>query len=321
MNLKYLEKPDKLLDIAYSKARKSAHGMAKQRTPFYTVKGKEILKMDTITDYLEETLMSYVTNFPSINKLPDFYKELFVTIIDIDQTRMALSRISSAVKALKKLRRDQIVKIKEFPFKQNAKNDIMAISKIYFGRTSSIIKSLEASIKIYNDAVRKLKELPAIKTDEECFILAGLPNVGKSTILKKLTTSKPKIATYPFTTQGLNVGYFFKKYIPYQVIDTPGLLDRPISERNDIELKAITAFQHLKGTIIFIIDPTHSLEEQKNLFDELKKLFSEKGFIIIINKCDLAEKEDIEKTKKLFKDNYMIQEGHGLDNLKEELLK
>ncbi|MDD3160172.1 MAG: 50S ribosome-binding GTPase [Candidatus ainarchaeum sp.] len=321
MNLNYLEKPDKLLDIAYAKARKNAHGMAKQRTPFYTLKGKEILKMDSITDYLEETLMSYVTSFPSIDKLPGFYRDLFVAIIDVDQIRIALSKISSAVKTLKKVRREQIVKIKEFPFVRDSKNEIKGISKVYFGRTSSIIKSLESPIKIYNDAVKKLKELPAIKTDEECYILAGLPNVGKSTILAKITTSKPKIANYPFTTKGLNVGYFFKKHAPIQVIDTPGLLDRSLHERNDIEKKAITAFQHLKGTIIFVIDPLSQLDEQKNLFKELKKLFSEKGFIVVINKCDLAEKEQIKEAEKMFKDNYIILEGKDLDNLKTELSK
>ena len=151
--------------------------------------------------------------------------------------------------------------------------------------------------------------------------IVGLPNVGKSTLLGKVTTSKPKIAPFPFTTQGLNVGYFVKKHIPTQVIDTPGLLDRELHKRNKIELKAINAFQHLKGTIIFVVDPTHSLDKQQNLLKELKKLFTEKGFMVVINKSDLVSEEELEDVKKMFSSYYTLIEGNGLDNLRKELVE
>jgi nucleolar GTP-binding protein len=139
--------------------------------------------------------------------------------------------------------------------------------------------------------------------------------------MNKITDSKPEIAPYPFTTKGLNVGHFMKKYMPIPVIDTPGLLDRPLHERNKIELKAITAFQHLKGTILFVVDPLDDLEKQKNLFAEMRKLFTNQGVIIVINKTDIAPPEWIEKAKEAFKDYSIIIEGNGLNNLKEELLK
>jgi nucleolar GTP-binding protein len=320
MNLKTIEKTEKLLDIAFRKGRKKANQYPKQRTPFYTIKGKEIAKIDASSEYLIETLSEKAKEFPSINKLPDFYKDLIGFIIDTDKTKKALAKFSATSKILKDLRRKKIVALKEMKFERGNKEKAKKISNEYFGRVSSLIKSLKKEVEIYNNAISKLREMPSIKAEEEVFILAGLPNVGKSTLLSKITDSKPKIASYPFTTQGLNVGTFIKKYLPVQVIDTPGLLDRPLQERNKIELKAISVFQHLKGTIIFVVDPIYKLEEQKNLFKELKKLFSDKGFIVVINKTDIASKEEIKKAKKAFEGNFVILEGQGLNNLKKEII-
>lgn len=321
MNLKTIEEPKTLLDVAFSRARKASGGYAKQKTKFYTIKGKEIAKVDVSANYLEDVLSNAVINFPSINKLPPFYQDLFRLIIDQDKTKIALSNFTNVSKLIKKIRREHIVRLKELKYEKGSFSTAKEISNKYFGRVSSLVKSLKESVKDYNLAVRQLRELPTIKAEEDVYILAGLPNVGKSTLLSKITDSKPKIAAYPFTTKGLNVGVFFKKYLPIQVIDTPGLLDRELHKRNNVEKKAISAFSHLNGTIIFVIDPTYNLDEQKSLFKEIKKLFSDKGFILVINKTDLASSEEVKNAEKEFKGNFLILEGNGLNNLKEELLK
>jgi nucleolar GTP-binding protein len=321
MNLKLIEKPDVLLEASFSRARKKAGAYAKQKTPFYTIKGKEIAKIEAPFDYLESTLLKVVKDFPSVDKLEPFYKDLFTFVIDVNETKIALAKVSATVRIIKNMRREKIIALKEIRYEKGAVQHSKNLTREYFGRVSSLIKKLKGPISIYNDAARKLRELPSIKADQEAYILAGFPNVGKSTLMGKITTSTPKTAAYPFTTKGLNVGSFIKKYLPIQVIDTPGLLDRPISKRNNIELKAISAFQHLKGTIIFVVDPLQEMAEQQNLFAEIKKLFSDKGFIIVINKTDVASDEQIKKAQKAFEGNFVILEGEGLDNLSKELLK
>jgi nucleolar GTP-binding protein len=321
MNLKFVEKPDKLLETAFARARKKAALYPKQKTKFYSLKGKEIARIEAMFDYLEPALISVVRDFPSVNKLAPFYKDLFTFVIDVDQTKMALARITATVKIMKDLRRKKIIAIKELRYDKGAPGKSKEISREYFGRLSSLIKKLKGPIKTYNESAKKLRELPSIKADEEVYLFAGFPNVGKSTLLGKVTSSKPKVAAYPFTTKGLNVGKFEKKYLPIQVIDTPGLLDREINKRNKIELKAISAFQHLKGTIIFVVDPQQEVPAQKNLFLELKKLFSDKGFIIVINKTEVATKEQVKEAEKEFEGNFILLEGNGLNNLKEELMK
>ncbi len=321
MNLKYLEKPSVLIDAAFSRGRKAAANYKDQKTSFYTIKGKEIARIDASYEYIESVLSKTVKEFPSIDKLPLFYHDLFEIIIDINEIRKALSSMTSVLRLMKNIRREQIIKLKELKFEKNAVKTAKDFSKVYFGRTTSMLNGLSKQIEVYNDAIKKLRELPAIKTEEETYFLAGMPNAGKSTLLSKVTSSKPKVAAYPFTTKGLNVGHFFRKYFPVQIIDTPGLLDRPLNKRNKIELRAITAFQHLKGTIIFVVDPMENIKEQKNLFDELRKLFTNQGFFVVINKTDISSEEQISEAKNTFKDFFVLLEGKDTNNLKEELLK
>ena len=52
----------------------------------------------------------------------------------------------------------------------------------------------------------------------------------------------------------------------YQVIDTPGILDHSLEERNTIEMQAITALAHLRAAVLFVMDVSeqcgHTIEEQ-----------------------------------------------------------
>ena len=65
-----------------------------------------------------------------------------------------------------------------------------------------------------------------------------------------------------------------------QVIDTPGLLDRPFDEMNTIELQAITALAHIRAAIIFFLDASElcdmEVEKQLKIFESIKPLFANK---------------------------------------------
>ena len=68
------------------------------------------------------------------------------------------------------------------------------------------------------------------------------------------------------------------------------------------------------------MDPLSDITAQINLFNETKKLFSDKPFWIVITKNDIASKSEIEIVQKAFEGQKIILEGEGLNNLKEELL-
>lgn len=315
-----MQKPADMLDSAMNRARKEAGLYPKQKTEFYTVKGKEIAKIDASGNFVEETLFRSVKAFPSFEDLEPFYKDLYECILDTDELKKNLSSISSVGRLVKNIRRNAIVKLKELRYGEGMQKRSYEITKSYVGRLASLLKGLSKQIEFYNESARKLRELPSIRTNEDCIILAGFPNAGKSTLLSRLTESKPEIAAYPFTTKGLNVGVFTKKFVPIQIIDTPGLLDRPLMDRNKIELKAVTALQHLSGMILFVVDPTQEMNKQKNLFLETKKLFTHHKFMVVINKSDAANEAQMQAAQKTYEGEKIIIEGKGLNNLKDWLL-
>ena len=65
-----------------------------------------------------------------------------------------------------------------------------------------------------------------------------------------------------------------------QVVDTPGILDHPLEERNTIEMQAITALAHLRAAVLFVMDSSeqcgHTLQEQLELFSNIRPLFANK---------------------------------------------
>ena len=85
-------------------------------------------------------------------------------------------------------------------------------------------------------------------------------------------------------------------YRQYQIIDTPGLLDRSINDMNEIELNAIAALEHLGNIIIYIFDPSETsgfyMENQYLLYSEIKKVF-ETPMICLFNKTDLLDDKSV----------------------------
>ncbi|KAI9280816.1 nucleolar GTP-binding protein 1-domain-containing protein, partial [Sporodiniella umbellata] len=105
----------------------------------------------------------------------------------------------------------------------------------------------------------------------------------------------------------LFVGHMDYKYMRWQVIDTPGILDHPLEERNTIEMQSITAMAHLRSCIMYFMDLSeqcgYSVEDQVKLFHNIKPLFANKPIILVINKIDQAKPEDLpEEQKKWIQD-------------------
>jgi len=160
-----------------------------------------------------------------------------------------------------------------------------------YGRTASLVRQVDKDLRFLNRARDQIKALPTIDPETRAIVIAGAPNVGKSQLVAAISTAKPKVATYPFTTKEITVGLLIIKRTRYQVIDTPGLLDRPLDERNQIERQAIIALRHLADLIVFLLDPTgncgYPLDYQLSLLDEIKAQYPKSKLIVVDNKADL----------------------------------
>ena len=102
-----------------------------------------------------------------------------------------------------------------------------------------------------------------------------------------------------------------------QLIDTPGLLDSPISEKNEIEKQAIAALSHLADLIIYIFDLSETcgylIEDQKKLLIMIENLFNESKIITVENKADIFKSN----SKNLKISN---KTGEGIESLKKGIL-
>lgn len=156
---------------------------------------------------------------------------------------------------------------------------------------------------LYLEHVRQhLSRLPSIDPYTRTLLLCGFPNVGKSSFMNKITRAEVDVQPYAFTTKSLFVGHTDFKYLRWQVIDTPGILDHSLEERNIIEMQAITALAHLRACILYVMDASegcgHSIEEQVKLFKEIKPLFGEKPILVVVNKVDVRRVADLPQEQK-----------------------
>lgn len=159
--------------------------------------------------------------------------------------------------------------------------------------------------------------------------LVGFPNVGKSTILASVTSAKPKIANYHFTTLKPNLGVVsIGEGHSYVLADIPGLIEGA-SEGAGLGLEFLRHVERTK-LLLHVIDASgqedrdpisdfYKINEELNQYSE--KL-SDKEQIIVLNKLDLPQsQENLDKIRKEFSEKYEIIEvsaatGEGLDLLK-----
>ncbi len=168
--------------------------------------------------------------------------------------------------------------------------------------------------------------------------LAGFPNVGKSTILSIVTSAKPKIANYHFTTLKPNLGVVNVGVgQSYVLADIPGLIEGASSGAG----LGHEFLRHVERTklLLHVLDASGQedrdpVEDFYKINDELNKYserLSYKKQIILLNKMDLPNsKENAERVRKELGDKYDIYEisaatGEGLELVKkvayEQLLK
>lgn len=262
---------------------------------------------------LSDNLSNLIRKFPSFENMPPFYREMADIIAGVDHIRISLSRLGWASRQIRLITREYVTKIK-----RSRGLDTTPFRKSAFGRFSSVMRSIEKDLLFLNKTRNLLRKMPTIDPAAPTILIAGYPNVGKSSFIVQVTGARPEIASYPFTTRGIFVGHFQRGEIRYQVVDTPGLLDRPMEERNHIERQSVAALSHLKGVVLYIIDPSehcgYPLESQLSLAEDLKK-WIELPMLIAANKADILRfggDGDVPEMS--------TETGQGVENVLERLI-
>jgi nucleolar GTP-binding protein len=298
-NLPTTPRAEELIDKAFSRAARA--GRAKS--------GLEAQQsmLTTATNILSDNLENVVTAWPDFQTVDPFYYELADAIVDVDAVRQSLNEITWASRKTREIRDEYQSKLRKTKPETARK-----YRKQAFARMADVVEEVEDDLFRIGEARDDLKNLPDIDPDEPAIVVAGYPNVGKSSFVNAVTAARGETASYPFTTKGIGVGHFKRGHLRYQIVDTPGLLDRPEDERNDIEKQAVSALTHLADCVIYMLDASaacgYPLESQLELQTEIKARFDDVPVITVCNKSDRSTDVDA--------DAYMsITEDEGVEEL------
>jgi len=163
--------------------------------------------------------------------------------------------------------------------------------------------------------------------------LVGFPNAGKSTLLSVMTSAKPKIANYEFTTLKPNLGIVeYRDFQSFVMADIPGIIE------GAAEGKGLGHYflRHIErnATLLFLIpaDSKDVSQEYQILLDELRRYNPElldKERLVAISKCDMLDQELIDEMDADMKEDFKdvpytfisSVSGLGIQQLKDRLWK
>ncbi|KAL5970725.1 Nucleolar GTP-binding protein 1 [Taenia solium] len=275
------------IDIVLSKTQRKTPTVIHKQYPMPRIRNFYMRKVKTCQQFFHDKLNAIVTEFPMVESIHPFYADLINVLYSKDHYKLALGQINTAKNIIDGIARDQVKMMKYGESLYQCKT----LKRTALGRMCTVIKRQANNLKFLEDTRQHLSRLPSINPDTRTLIVCGFPNVGKSSFINKITRADVDVQPFPFTTKSLFVGHTDYKNLRWQVIDTPGVLDRPLDEHNTIEMVAITALAHLQAAVIYLMDLSeqcgYSVEQQVSLFKSLSPLFFNKPLLVVANKSDV----------------------------------
>ncbi|MGD9936776.1 MAG: NOG1 family protein [Methanoregulaceae archaeon] len=252
---------DEILDVSFRRAakkRKEKHNKDRANEEF----------VRAVTASVHDRLVSILQHFPDLDTLPPFYQHMVEILYGIDRMKKALGAVGWAAWHVREKGYTIASTMRRADVVSDERRKAVA-------RIASIVHQIDPELRFLNDARNVLRKLPHV-SDEFTVVVAGYPNVGKSSFIRAVSSAAPDVAGYPFTTKGVIIGHRETPEGRIQLVDTPGILDRPAEERNPIERQALTALMDIADVCLFLVDPSEhcgfSLDEQHRLLAEVRSL-------------------------------------------------
>lgn len=219
-------------------------------------------------------------------------------LYDRDHYKLALGQLNTARRIIDNLAKDylRLMRFGEDLFR------CKSLKRACLGRMCTLMRKLKPSLGYLEEVRRHLSRLPTVDPNTRSLILTGYPNVGKSSFMNKVSRADVEVQPYPFTTKAVFVGHFYYKEQQWQVLDTPGILDRPLEQRSEAEMQAITALAHLQSAVLYFLDLSghcgFTVAQQVELFRSVKPLFTNKPLLLVCTKIDLQPWETLDEDDK-----------------------
>ncbi|GCC27071.1 GTP-binding protein 4 isoform X1 [Chiloscyllium punctatum] len=296
------------IDLTLSKTQRKTPTVIHKNYQISRIRHFYMRKIKFTQQNYHDRLSLILTDFPKLDDIHPFYADLMNVLYDKDHYKLALGQINIAKNLVDNVAKDYVRLMKYGDSLYRCKQ----LKRAALGRMCTILKRQKQSLEYLEQVRQHLSRLPSIDPNTRTLLLCGYPNVGKSSFINKITRADVEVQPYAFTTKSLFVGHMDYRYLRWQVVDTPGILDHPLEERNTIEMQAITALAHLRAAVLYVMDVSeqcgHSVEAQLELFKNIQPLFANKPLIIVANKCDVKKMDELtEEQKKSFAD--LMAEG------------
>ncbi|TYI11245.1 hypothetical protein ES332_A09G197900v1 [Gossypium tomentosum] len=225
-------------------------------------------QLDALMKELAVPLRGYIENFPKRIYLHPYERSLIELTFGAGNYEESLSKKEAEERLTEGLEKLQEI----FKCEGQAIDDLLYIAKT-------------------------LRAMPVVDLEMPTLCLVGAPNVGKSSLVRLLSTGKPEVCNYPFTTRGILMGHITLDYQHFQVTDTPGLLKRCDEDRNNLEKLTLAVLSHLPTAILYVHDLSGqcgmSPSDQFMIYKEISERFGNHLWLDVISKCDLLKESPV----------------------------
>ncbi|KAK4049403.1 Nucleolar GTP-binding protein 1 [Microbotryomycetes sp. JL201] len=293
------------LDVVLSSTQRKTPTVIRSGFKITRIRSFYMRKVKFTQTQFEERLDRILGDFPQMDNLHPFLSALLNVLYDKNHYKLALGQLNTARHLISQVGKDYCRLLKFGDSLYRCKQ----LKRAALGRMATIMKRQKDPLAYLEEVRQHMSRLPSIDPTTRTLLICGYPNVGKSSFVNKVTRADVDVQPYAFTTKSLFVGHMDYKYLRWQVIDTPGVLDHPLEEMNTIEMQSITALAHLRSCVMYFMDLSeqcgYTVEAQCKLYQSIKPLFANKPTFIVVNKIDVVRPSELDAERKAMLDQLL----------------
>jgi len=296
-----------MIDIVLSRTNRKTPTVIHKGYAISRIRQFYMRKVKYTQQTIHDKLSKILEDFPILDEIHPFYEDLMNVLYNRDHYKLALGQINHCRHYIDGLAKDYTRLLKYGDSLYRCKQ----LKRAALGRMCTMMKKQAPNLAYLEQVRQHLSRLPSIDPNTRTLLLCGYPNVGKSSFMNTMTRADVDVQPYAFTTKSLFVGHTDYQYTRWQVIDTPGILDHPLEDRNTIEMQSITALAHLRAAILFMIDLSEqcgfSLTQQLSLLRSIKPLFANKPLLLVANKIDVMTVEQMPEENRRMLEEFLAE--------------
>ncbi|KAI4379497.1 hypothetical protein MLD38_005785 [Melastoma candidum] len=252
-------------------------------------RNKGAKQLDSLMKELAAPLKVYIEKFPDKKGLHPYERSLIELTLGDGNYEEVIRRVDSLRKKVVSVGKEHASLCAKSLSKREAEERLnQGTCKLeeIFHREGKAVDELV-------NIAKTLRAMPVVQLETPTLCLVGAPNVGKSSLVRLLSSGKPEICNYPFTTRGVLMGHIVMNHQRFQVTDTPGLLSRSDEKRNNLEKLTLAVLSHLPTAILYVHDLSGecgtSPSDQCMIYKEIRRRFKEHLWLDVVSKCDLLQ--------------------------------